>query len=236
MKIVSLVTARGGSKGFPGKNIANFAGKPLIAWTIEASLDCSEVGRTIVSTDSPEIAEVSMKFGAEVPFIRPYEIAQDSTPALPVILHALGWLAENDKTEYDAFFLLQPTSPLRNSQDLKDSISIMKNGNADSVVSVCSAREHPLLMKKIAEDGSLESLFGDSENVIRQKFPPIYILNGAIYLSKINFFLRMQSFYAGRCLPLLMPDSRSADIDSKHDLDCAELLMRNLDSNGGKVI
>src|SRR5262249_41195917 len=147
-------TARGGSKGVPGKNIAPVAGKPLIAWTIEAARAARRLARVIVSTDDSAIAQAARAFGAEVPFLRPVELARHKSSPISDALHALGWL-EKERCLPHYLVLLQPTSPLRISEDIDEAIALAHAKNADSVVSVCAAHNHPLLVKKATPDGTL---------------------------------------------------------------------------------
>ncbi len=142
MKTLGIITARGGSKGIPRKNIKLLGGKPLIAYTIEASKESGIFDRIIVSTDDNEIAEVAKKYGAEVPFMRPAELAQDTTPTLPVLVHALEWLKSNEGYEPDAVAILQPTSPLRSSEHLRNAHVLFVQSGADSVVSVKTVPGH----------------------------------------------------------------------------------------------
>ena len=138
-EILGLIPARGGSKALPHKNIRQFAGKPLIAWTIETALACPMLDRTIVSTDDPEIADVSRHWGAEVPFLRPAELARDDTPGIEPVLHAVRWLGENEGYRPDYVMVLQPTSPLRTTEDIEAAIQLARDRQADGVVSRNSA-------------------------------------------------------------------------------------------------
>lgn len=218
MEIMSLIPARGGSKGIPDKNIVDLAGKPLIAWTIEASLGSKNINRTIVSTDSEKIAEVAKKHGAEVPFLRPAEISGDKSPALLAIHHALKWLADNENYRPDYLVFLQPTSPMRNSQDIDEAFKVLHSKKADSVISVGEASPHPYLMKEITPDGRLKNFVADPEGKPRQTFPPVYVLNGAIYIVKVELILNKNTFYSDKTYAYVMSQEKSLDIDSEIDL------------------
>src|SRR5581483_400682 len=135
MRVLGLIPARGGSKGVPRKNIRLLGGKPLLAYTAEAALAAQRLTRVVLSTDDEEIAAVGQSFGVEVPFLRPVELAQDNTPTLPVVQHALRWFEEHD-TRFDAICLLQPTSPLRRAADIDASIELLERSDADTVISV----------------------------------------------------------------------------------------------------
>lgn len=157
--ILGLIPARGGSKGLPGKNIKPLLGKPLIAWTIKQVLASKYIDRVIVSTDDKEIAEISEKYGAEVPFMRPKEIAMDKARGIDVVLHSLNWLKENDKRkQYDLIMLLQPTSPLRKSEDINKAIEILFLKEAKTIVSVCEVDHHPLLANTLPEDKCIKNI------------------------------------------------------------------------------
>ena len=140
-KILGVITARGGSKRLPGKNIRPLGGKPLIAWTAEAALESRFIKRVLLSTDDPQIAEVVQKWGVEVPFIRPASLAQDDTPHIPVLEHAIHWLKENQGACPDYLFILQPTSPLRTAEDIDSAIEIAIQKNADAVIGVCEVQK-----------------------------------------------------------------------------------------------
>jgi len=152
---IVMIPARGGSKGVPCKNIVKVASKPLIAWTIEAALASPVLDRIIVSTDEPEIADVACRYGAEVPFLRPPELAQDHTPGIEPILHAVRWLDEHEGYRPDYVMVLQPTSPLRTAEDIQTAVQLAQERQAEGVVSVCPAHQHPYSMKQITEDGRL---------------------------------------------------------------------------------
>ena len=180
------MVARGGSKSLPRKNLAPLAGRPLIAWTIEAALRCREVGRVVVSTDDDEIAAVARTLGAEVPFRRPPELAEDDTPTMPVIMHALHWLEDEQGYVPDAVVVLQPTSPLRIADDITGAITLARERSAESVISVSPSWSHPHLAKRIAADGRLEEFMVHPRVDRRQDLEPVYSLNGAIYLATDN--------------------------------------------------
>ena len=225
-KILGLIPARAGSKGVPHKNVANVAGKPLIAWTIQAAQGAKGLDRLIVSTDSQTIADIAVAFGAEVPFLRPAEYARDDTPAAPPVLHALEWLEKNEQYRPDFVMLLQPTSPLRATFDIDAAIALLDKTGADSVVSVTPATRSPYWMKTITADGRLADFIpGDVGKARRQDLPPVYALNGAIYLVRREIFQKTQSWYTDRSYAYVMPDERSLDIDTPWDLRVAGLAL-----------
>jgi CMP-N-acetylneuraminic acid synthetase len=226
VSIIALIPARGGSKGIPRKNLAPVAGKPLIAWTIEAALGSGKLSRVLVSTDDAEIAEVARQHGAEVPFLRPPELARDESDALGVALHALTWIEEQTSERPDYLLLLQPTSPLRTTADIDGAIMLACARDADAVLSVCEAVPHPLLARRLDESGVLTDFIPIPKAFARrQDFPPAYVLNGAIYLNRCTSLRGACTFQPAGALALHMPVERSLDIDSPFDLRLAELLL-----------
>jgi len=224
---LALVTARGGSKGFPGKNLAPLGGKPLIAWTIQCALQSRRVSRVLVSTDDEAIARVSRDFGAEVPFLRPTELARDDSPHILSALHALEWLAEREGTVPEYLVLLQPTSPLRAPKDIDAVVDLAYAKNAIAVVSVVEAKPHPYKTYGLAEDGTLVDLVPSSIAYRRrQDLPPAFADNGAIYMNRSDSLLRERTFIPVGSIPYRMPPERSLDIDSAWDLQLAEFFLR----------
>ena len=230
---VGVITARGGSKSIPKKNTAPIGGKPLIAWTIEAALRSSALSRVIVSTDDTEIAEVARQWGAEVPFLRPAELARDDSPHIPVVVHAVEWLESHEDTRPDYILLLQPTSPLRSTEDIDNAIRLALEKDADSVVSVCQALSHPYLTKRITANGHLEDFVPKPEGYLRrQALPPAYFVNGAIYLVQRDVLIEKQTFYTERTYAYVMPPERSLDIDTPWDLYLADLILKERSKHG----
>jgi len=224
--VVAIVTARGGSKGFPGKNLAPLGGRPLIAWTIEAARLSRGVSRVLLSTDDARIAEAGAACGAEVPHLRPTELAADDTPHHPVIEHMLHWLRDSERLEPDYVLVLQPTSPLRTAADIDAAIELAITTGAPAVMSVCEPHPHPYLAKRLAADGSLEDLLpGLTGQGRRQDFPQAFVPNGAIYLVRPAALRQHGSFCPPGTLPLVMPRDRSVDIDTADDLRLAEMLL-----------
>ncbi|MBC8331869.1 MAG: acylneuraminate cytidylyltransferase family protein [Anaerolineae bacterium] len=228
ISVLALIPARGGSKGVPNKNIARVGGKPLVAWTILAAKQVRSVDRIVVTTDSPEIARVARDYQAEVPFIRPPELALDDTPGMPPILHAIQWLETNQSYCPDYIMCLQPTSPLRSSQDIDAVIRIALDKDADSIVSVSSVQQHPQWMKYVDAEGRMADYFPAADLIMRrQDLPPVYALNGAIYLTRRNILLEKETWYAPETYAYIMPPERSIDIDTSWDLYLTNLLLLN---------
>ena len=228
MTIIGLITARGGSKSIPGKNIKHLAGKPLIAWTIEAALQCKDLSRVIVSTDDDKIAGVAQQWGAEIPFIRPVQLSQDDSSHISVVLHTIHWLEENEGFCPDYIMLLQPTSPFRTAEDIHQAIKTAQNNDAVAVMSVCEATKHPYKTYKIVEDGTLEYFMPSNIGYkYRQALPKVYEENGAIYLNKSASLQKDKTFLPEGTLAYVMPEARSLDVDTPWDFYVADLVLRN---------
>lgn len=228
MEVVTIITARGNSKGIPSKNIVELNGKPLIAWSIIAAKQSENVSRVIVSTDSQKIADIALQYGAEVPFLRPPELAQDDTLGLAVVIHAIKWLSDNEGYSPEFTMLLQPTSPLRNSTDIENVINMLNNKTTSSVVSVSPVEQHPHLMVNIKNNGTMKCLaelsMGSGN---RHEYPDVYALNGAIYIAKTNDIVKNETWYNEHSMAYIMPEERSVDIDSPKDLVVAEYYLKN---------
>jgi len=229
---LALIPARGGSKSIPHKNLAPLAGKPLIAWTIEAALRSPTRLRVVVSTDDDEIASASRSFGAEAPFERPLGLAQDDTPTMAVVSHALWWFDENEGYRPERLLLLQPTSPLRTADDISAALALADEHRAESVVSVSSGATHPHLLKRVTEDGRLEDLSPHDAVIRRQDLEPVFSLNGALYLAAREQLAKRESFYGERTYAYVMPPERSIDVDTPWDLYLCDLILRDMHGRG----
>jgi CMP-N,N'-diacetyllegionaminic acid synthase len=227
-QVIALITARGGSKSIPRKNIKMLAGKPLIAWTIEAALQSRKVDRVLISTDDDEIAKVAQSLGVEVPFLRPSELAQDDSSHIAVVLHALEMLREGICFEEDSLLLLQPTSPCRTSDDIDNAVALGERVSADAVIGVTAVENHPYLTKRIREDGTLEDFMtSDIPYLRRQDLPPAYGINGALYLNRCRSLLAEKTFTPRRTHPYIMLPEHSLDVDTEWDFHLAELVLTN---------
>jgi N-acylneuraminate cytidylyltransferase/CMP-N,N'-diacetyllegionaminic acid synthase len=215
---LGVIPARGGSKGVKKKNIRSIDGKPLIAYSIRASRDAESVDDTLVSTDDQEIADVAEEYGADVPFLRPESLATDESPTEPVIEHAL---TEMDK-EYDDYVLLQPTSPLRTSEDIDEAYGRFADSEADSLISCYPSYSERW---KMTEQGAEQINYTDAP-VRRQEREPEYITNGAIYLTDASLFLETGEITAGTTAVYEMSERQSVDIDTKFDLWLAEKIIQ----------
>ena len=223
-RLLAIIPARSGSKRLPRKNILDLAGKPLIAWTIEAALESKYIDRIVVSTDSKEISSISRKYGADVPFMRPDELATDETTSIDVVLHQLDQLEEcNDSYSY--VILVQPSSPLRTAENIDESVELLKSRNSDAVISVCKVEHSPLWCNTIPADGSLLNFLDDSIlNKRSQDLNQYYRLNGAIYLCNIKLLKKEKNFFLkSNSIAYKMNEEQSIDIDSKNDFMCASM-------------
>lgn len=227
-KIITIIPARGGSKGIPKKNIKPLLGNPLIAWTIEQAKNSKYIDRIVVSTDDKEIAEISRKYGTEVPFLRPKELARDDSPTIDAIMHALNWFEERGEY-FDIVVLLEPTSPLRKENDLDIAIELfIKNiDKADSLVSVGEVHlENPYITKKV-EDGYVKAFIEINETIYqRQQLPKVFFPYGVVYLSKTNALRKYRTFYQERTIPYFVERWQNYEIDDIYDFICVEAIIK----------
>lgn len=227
-RTLAIIPARRGSKGIPRKNLAPLAGKPLILYALEAALASERLksGWLMASTDDPEIAALAGRY-VEVPFLRPPELAQDDTPMLRVVEHAVRFAETQQGRRPDFVLLLQPTAPLRLPGDIDAALELLAATGADAVVSVCEVpdRYHPLFVLRI-EEGRLRFNALDGERITRrQDLSPLYSRNGAIYAVRRDVLMTRGTLYGTDCRPYLMPPERSANIDTPLDLALAETLL-----------
>jgi len=221
--IMAIIPARGGSKGIPQKNIKKLGEKPLIAYTIEEALRSEYLDHVFVSTEDPEIAEISIKYGAEV-IDRPSVLAGDSSKTVDVILHAVEYLEKNG-IRPQIIVLLQPTSPLRNTGDIDAAIKLFLDNECDSVISVCEPDHSPFWCFTV-NGKYLRPLFDQRyKNTRRQDLPTAVMPNGAIYVSSPESIRKLEGFYGDRTIPYCMPPERSIDIDTPLDFIVAEVLV-----------
>ena len=221
--VVALIPARGGSKGFPGKNLARLAGRSLIEWAVTCAQESRYVDRIILSTDSPDIAQEGERVGAEVPFLRPDDLASDTASSASVVTHALRTLG----LDHGLLVLLQPTSPLRTAGDIDACIELAARTGETGSVSVSKIEKSPYWMFKADAEGRLSSFLPASERPIRrQDAPETLILNGAVYVVKIDTFLASGTFPIDGAPAHIMSADRSIDIDTREDLDRADSILR----------
>lgn len=225
-KTVVVIPARGGSRGIPDKNIRDFAGKPLIAWAIELALATRGVSRVIVSTDSPRIADVARKYGAEVPFLRPLEIATADTPIEPVLSHVWQWLRDNENYVADSLVLLFPTNPLRQANHVEDSIELFYSAGVDSVLTVNESPAHYTpYWTLVRDDDGVVRYFGGGDirsgYARRQDFPQkCYAKNDLVFVLRPgNLFEQVPSLYGSRAELLVTERAFDGDINDPEDWD-----------------
>jgi len=226
-KHIAVIPARGGSKRLPGKNLMPIAGKPLIAWTIEAALECEMFDQVIVSTDSEAIAEKAMAYGATVPFLRPQELAGDQTTTIDVLIHLVENLESENPPPYTHLTLLQPTSPLRSARNITDAINFLEEKEADAVISICKTEHSPLWSNTLPLDHSLTGFIDKNiQKTPSQNLPEYFRLNGALYICEINRMLKEKTLYlSSNCFGYLMSRKNSIDIDDQVDFDLAEIYL-----------
>ncbi len=227
-KILAIITARGGSKGLPGKNIKELHGKPLIVWTIEKALKSKYIDKLIVSTDSKNIAEISEKAGALVPFIRPSQLADDKTPTIDVIQHAVNHFIVSANEYYDYVAVLEPTSPLREDEDIDNMIFKLcdLSDSFDSIISVGEIAEHPSLMMKAADDKIDPFCSNLQIKTRRQDNETVYFPYGVAYIAKVKTLLLERTFFANRCTYYVIKRYQNYEIDGIYDFLALENIMR----------
>ncbi|MCM3874396.1 MAG: acylneuraminate cytidylyltransferase family protein [Pyrinomonadaceae bacterium] len=227
MKVLGLIPARSGSKGVPGKNTRMLCGKPLLQYTAEAALDARLLSRLILSTESEEIAAVGRSCGLEVPFMRPLELAEDDTPMLPVVQHALRWI-ESQGERFDAVCLLQPTNPLRRSEDIDACIELLDTTGADAVVTIKAVPPEHNPHWVYFQNGSdfLRLSTGEDAPVSRrQDLPPAFHREGSVYVTRRDVLMETNSLYGKRLAGHLIEAESTVNIDSLQDWTRAEKLL-----------
>jgi N-acylneuraminate cytidylyltransferase len=228
MKYIALICARGGSKGLPGKNIKPLNGVPLIGWSIMVAKQVERISRVIVSTNSEEIAKVAVEYGAEVPFMRPNEFAQDDSPEWLVWKHALNFL-KNQNNEIDGLVVVPTTAPLRSKGDVNNCINEFEKGNVDVVITVSNAHRSPYFnMVKTNHNGFSSLVISSKEKITRrQDVPEVFDMTTVAYVAKPGFVLQNHGIFDGRVRCVHIPPERSLDIDTPLDFKIAECLVNN---------
>jgi len=227
MKIVACIFARGGSKGLPGKNIKLFCGKPLIAWAIEQAFSLTRVSRVIVSTDCPNIAGIAREYGAEVPFMRPYYLAQDESPEWLSWQHLIKYL-EDESGIPDAIISLPTTSPLRAKEDIDNCIDLFEVERPDIVITVTDAHRNPYFNMVQREEGLCVKPVLNLTEVAsrRQDAPEVFDMTTVAYVFNPEFVLSHLSLFEGRVMASYVPVHRSVDIDTELDFEWAQFLLQ----------
>ncbi len=231
MKVLGLIPARGGSKRVPVKNIMHLAGKPLMAYSIEAALLSTRMDRLIVSTENSKIAEVAQKWGAEVPFLRPVDLAKDDTPDRPVFLHALQWLKDNENYEPEILLNLRPTTPFKTPEIIDKAVQRLIDTNADIVRTMILVEgiHHPYWMYRLSEDGSAK-LFSEniklSKYYRRQLLPHVYRINGVVDAMKTHVIYEESILDNQNMNGLVISEKESMDIDTEFDFKLCECILK----------
>jgi N-acylneuraminate cytidylyltransferase/CMP-N,N'-diacetyllegionaminic acid synthase len=223
--MIAIIPARGGSKGLPGKNIKEFCGKPMIAYTIEAAKRSKFISDIIISTDDQNVADIAISYGAICPFLRPEALASDEALAIDNYIYTINRLNKECGYEINEFVILQPTSPLRRSEDIDGAIFLFNEKNADSVVSY-TMESHPISWHKFLDDDlQFENIFDETlQN--RQNNKVSYFPNGAIFVFDYNL-IKNKKYYSNKSYGYVMPKNRSVDVDCADDFEYAEYLFRN---------
>ena len=228
MKILALITARGGSKRLPGKNTRLLGGKPVVRWTLDAVSGLSEVHDMMVSTDDPTVAEIARAAGVDVPWLRPVHLATDDATSVAVALHALDRY-EEQRGAVDGLLLLQPTSPFRTSATVRRGIKLFEENGGASVVGVAPASDHPSWCFRVHQDGTMSPFIAGPRPSRMQDLPAAYTLNGAFYLASPDQLRETQSFITEQTVALVMDDpAESVDIDTDWDWFVANAVAESL--------
>ncbi|TWT27722.1 cytidylyltransferase domain-containing protein [Planomicrobium sp. CPCC 101110] len=225
-KLLAIIPARGGSKGIPNKNIIQVVGKPLIKYSIDEALKSKYLDAIVVSTEDEAIKKVALECGAEVPFLRPIELAADTSRTIDALIYTLRKL-EKEGRKYDYIVLLQPTQPLRKSWHIDEAIEKIVEVDADSLVSVSEVNEHPILMRTIDEKNRANNLLEIKSTVRRQDFSKIYKVNGSVYINKINENFNYDTSLNDNSLAYIMAREFDVDIDEIFDLEIFKLRLEN---------
>lgn len=226
MKILSIIPARGGSKGIPNKNIQQLSGKPLLVYSIESALNSRLINRIIVSTDDKKIAKIAYDSGAEVPFIRPKKYAKDNSSTSEVIKHTLTYLHNNESYKPDIVTVLQPTSLFRSSKIIDNSILLLQNTSASSVLTVAKIKKHPYSSFWYKNEYLKPFKKNFTKYYQRQKYPDLYYPTGDVYTFWNNILFKYGNIYGPKIKPLIIDDESTIDVDSLFDLFICE--MKNL--------
>lgn len=222
-RVLALISARGGSKGLLRKNVLELAGKPLIAWTVQAALQAECVTDVVLSSDDDEIMDIAAHYGCDVPFRRPSDLASDTASVIDVVLHSLEVLPSHGYFEYDYVLLLQPTSPLRTASHIDAAFKQLHSHKAPSCVSLCEVSSSPYLMFNFTSNGLIDPILPiEGKSLRRQDLPSVYELNGAIYFSTPSALRAARSFTTDATVGFVMPRNLSTDIDTIEDFQLVE--------------
>lgn len=225
MKHIAVITARGGSKGLPDKNIKELLGKPLLAYSIEAAVESGIFDTVHVSTDSEKYAQIAREYGADVPFLRDEATSSDTAGSWDVVREVLLKYSARG-IEFDTAALLQPTSPLRTAQDIKEGYALFDEKKADSVIAVCEMEHSPLWSNTLPKDRCMSEFQNKEAEAPRQQLAVYYRINGALYIARTDVVMKGADIYGQKSYALIMPQERSIDIDSELDFMIAQTILR----------
>lgn len=233
MRAIAFIFARGGSKGLPGKNIRPLCGKPLIAWSIEHALAVPRIARVIVSTDSEEIAAVARDYGAEVPFIRPADLARDESPEWLAWRHALEFVRSEESRLPDAMVSVPATAPLRSPEDIERCLDLFAEGDSDVVITVSASHRSPYFnMVREYDNGTVGLVIPPATSIARrQDVPEVFDMATVAYVARPEFVLERNAVFEGRVKAVKLPPERAIDIDTLYDFRLAEFLMQSKEHN-----
>ncbi len=230
MKVLFVVTARGGSKGVPRKNIRMIGSLPLIAYKIIAAKKCNVDKRIIVSTDDDEIAAIGIEYGAEVPFMRPDFLATDSADSMDVVEHAMQWIIENDTEKYDYVCLLEPSSPFASYKDFDNAFELIEKSKADTLLGMKEVETNKIFIHSFDSDNKLSHFYHaikDLKSARRQDMKKEYTMNGSMYIAKWDYFKENKLFHSENSVPYIMQEESSIEIDSMYDYNMACYIVEN---------
>lgn len=233
-KVLCIIPARSGSKGLPGKNIKKLLGKPLIVYTIKQAEGSKYIDRIIVSTDSPQIAGISRRYGAETPFIRPKKLATDKSSTIDVLLHAIHWLEKEEDYGFDILVLLHANAPLRKKEDIDKCIELLLSENADNIFSVTEAHRNPYFNIVELTADKRARLIRKGNFASRQSAPKVFDMNSSIYVWRKEVLKETKSVFSNNTRVYIMPKERSIDIDDYLDFQIAEMFLKKTNLNGEK--
>jgi len=229
MNYISLICARGGSKGLKNKNIMELNNIPLVGWSINSAKNIDQIKDVFVSTDSKDIASIAKSYGAKIPFLRPMELAEDSSSEWLVWQHAVNFLEKNGEI-FDAIVVLPPTAPLRSDFDITNAIDIFEKNNVDAVISVTDSHRSPFFnMVKNNEDGFAEVVLNNKDYYRRQDVPQTFDMTTAVYVVKRLHVKNSSKLFDGKILSSFVPKERAVDIDDIYDFQFAEFLLNRRD-------
>lgn len=233
--VLCVITARSGSKGLPGKNIKKLGGAPLICYSVKQASRSNLITHAIISTDDKKIAAVARKCGGNVPFLRPKKLAQDTTPHLPVIQHAIQEAEKLFEATFDYVVIFQPTSPFRTIDDIDGTLRKLVETNADSAVSICEVDTHPSKIKVFDGDFVSDFVPESKKGARRQDLKTYYRRSSAVYATKRDIIMKKDSLYGKKIAGHVVPKNRSVDIDTIEDFERAELMLKRLKKDKIKI-